>query len=261
MPALHRLLGQMRPLDQHLERDHGAAMQLEGIEVVAEVLRDVGKPIGIEQREHLVIFPPQLAEPLDGQRVRRHHQAALDLAGVDEPIENQRRLDRFAEADLVGEQPAHGIAARSRARRRRAGAGRAERGRRGTVPGRRLRESRAGAGCSCASRSRRHRRGRPRRGVRAARLRAPAAITRRLLRCGRLPAPTSRRELNRHGGFFSGRGDADRPSGAQIDRDQRIGVGGQPKVVAERGNSTTRARRSTALMRPIPSSGLNWWVR
>ena len=51
-------------------------MQLERIEVGAEVARHVGEAIRVEQREHLVILPPQLAEPLHGQRVGRHDQAA-----------------------------------------------------------------------------------------------------------------------------------------------------------------------------------------
>ena len=59
-----------RPLDQRLERDHRAAMQLERIEAGAEVARDVGEASVVEQREDLVILAPQLAEPLHGQRRR-----------------------------------------------------------------------------------------------------------------------------------------------------------------------------------------------
>ena len=76
----HRLLRQLRPLDQHLDRDHRAAMQLERVEVVAEVFGHVGKAIRVEQREHLVILAPQLAEPLHGQRVGGDHQAARHLS-------------------------------------------------------------------------------------------------------------------------------------------------------------------------------------
>ncbi len=46
----------------------------------------VGQPRLVEQREHLVILAPQLAEPLHGQRVGRHHQAALDAARVHEAV-------------------------------------------------------------------------------------------------------------------------------------------------------------------------------
>ena len=75
---LHRLVGQLRALDQHLERDHGAAMHVERVEVGAEVARHVGEALRIEQREHLVVLPPELAQPLDGQGIRRDDEAALD---------------------------------------------------------------------------------------------------------------------------------------------------------------------------------------
>ena len=146
-PALDRLVGQLRPLDQHLQRDDGAAMHVERVEVGAEVARHVGEALRVEQREDLVVLPPELAQPLDGQRLRRDDEAALDSSGVHEAIQDQAGLDGLAEADLVGEQPAHGIAGASRARRHGAGAGRAGRVRRGTSPGRRLRESPEGAGC------------------------------------------------------------------------------------------------------------------
>ena len=84
-------------------------MQFEGIEVVAEILRHVVQPLGVEQREDLVILPPEFAQPLHGQRVGRHHQTARDLARVDEPIEDERCLDGLAQSHFVGEQPSHGI--------------------------------------------------------------------------------------------------------------------------------------------------------
>ena len=118
-----------------------------GLKSSPKSLRDVGKAIRVEQREHLVILPPQLAKPLDGQGVGRHHQAARDLAGVHEPVQDQRRLDGLAEADFVGQQPANRIGARWRARPHTAGAGRAGRGRRETIPARRPRAGPAGAGC------------------------------------------------------------------------------------------------------------------
>ena len=64
--------------------------------------------VRVEQREDLVIFAPQLAQPLDGQRLGRDDQAALDSAGCGEPVQDQRRFDGLAEADFVGQQPAHG---------------------------------------------------------------------------------------------------------------------------------------------------------
>ena len=129
-----------------------AAMHVEGVEVGAEVARHVGQPRLVEQREHLVILAPQLAQPLHGQRVGRHDQAALDAAGVHEAVQDQAGLDRLAQADLVGQQPAHRDRWRSRARRRGAGAGRAGCGRRGTSPG--PSASRSGSRCRTSSRDR-----------------------------------------------------------------------------------------------------------
>ena len=59
-----------------------------------------------------MILAPQLAEPLHGERGGRHHQAALDAAGVDQAVEDEARLDRLAEPHLVGQQPAHRVAGR-----------------------------------------------------------------------------------------------------------------------------------------------------
>ena len=78
-----------------------------GIEAGAEVARDVGQARRIEQREHLVILAPQLAQPLHRQRLGRDDQAALDLLRVQQPVHDQRRFDGLAEPDFVGEQPAH----------------------------------------------------------------------------------------------------------------------------------------------------------
>ena len=61
----------------------------------------------IQQREHLVVLAPQLAEPLHRQRLRHDDQAALDVLGVEQPIHDQRRFDRLAQPDLVGQQPSH----------------------------------------------------------------------------------------------------------------------------------------------------------
>jgi hypothetical protein len=57
-----------------------------------------------------MVLSPELAEPLDRQGVRCDHQAAFDLAGVDESIQDERRLDGLTEAHLVGEQPPYGVA-------------------------------------------------------------------------------------------------------------------------------------------------------
>jgi hypothetical protein len=86
-------------------------MKLERIKVVAKVLRDITQPLRIEQGEDLVILPPQLAQPLHGQRLRRHHQAPVDFLGMDQAIEDQRRLDGLTEADFVGQQPTNRVGA------------------------------------------------------------------------------------------------------------------------------------------------------
>ena len=103
----HCLPGQLGPGDQRLERDHGPAMDVEGVEAGTEVARDVSETRRIEEREHVVILAPQLAQPLHGQRLGRHDQAALDLLRVQQPVHDQRCLDRLSETDFVGEQPAH----------------------------------------------------------------------------------------------------------------------------------------------------------
>ena len=94
-------------------------MKLERIKVVAKVPGDITQPLRIEQREDLVILSPQFAQPLHRQRLRRHHQTALDLfnhrslggggLGMDQAIEDQRRLDGFTEADFVGQQPTNRV--------------------------------------------------------------------------------------------------------------------------------------------------------
>ena len=103
----HRLRGQLRPLDQRLERDHRAAMDVERVEAGAEVAADVGQARRVEQREHLVILAPQFAQPLHRQRLGRDDQAALDLPRVQQPVHDQRGFDGLAQPDLVGEQPSH----------------------------------------------------------------------------------------------------------------------------------------------------------
>ena len=101
----HRLSGQLRPFDQPFQRDHRAAVDVERVEAGAEVAHDVGQARRVEQREHLVILAPHLAQPLHRQRLRRDHQAALDILGVQQPVHDQRRLDGLAQPDLVCEQP------------------------------------------------------------------------------------------------------------------------------------------------------------
>ena len=87
-PCFDRLLGQMGAFGQHLQRDHGATMQVERIEVSAEVAGHVGQPLRVEQREDLVVLSPQFAQPLHGQGVGCNDEAALDSARMHEPIQD-----------------------------------------------------------------------------------------------------------------------------------------------------------------------------
>ncbi len=82
-------------------------MHVERIEVATEVARDIGEPRSVEQRERLVILPPELAEPLNRQRLGGDDEAALDFAGMHEPIEDEGGLDGLSESHFIGEQPAH----------------------------------------------------------------------------------------------------------------------------------------------------------
>ena len=106
----HRLVGQLWSLDQHFERDHDATVCVEGVEVGTEIAGHVGEALRIEEREHLVVLPPELTQPLHGERIRCDHETAIDLPGVHEAIQDERGLDGLAEAHFVGEQPPHGIA-------------------------------------------------------------------------------------------------------------------------------------------------------
>ena len=106
----HGLIAQLRTIDQHIDRNNYTAMHVEWIEVGTKVACDVGEARGVEQGEHLVVLSPELAQPLHRQSLWHDNEAAIDRPRVHEPVQNQRGLDGFAEADFVGEQPAHRIA-------------------------------------------------------------------------------------------------------------------------------------------------------
>ena len=111
-PGHDGLLRQAWVRDQRLERDHGAPVDVERVEAGTVIARHVGEPGVVEQHEDLVVLAPELAQPLDGQRLGSDHEAALGAAGPQQAAQDQAGLDRLAEADLVGEQPAHGVAGR-----------------------------------------------------------------------------------------------------------------------------------------------------
>ena len=109
-PRRHRLLGEPAMARQGLETDDRLAVDVEGIEALAVVLRHVAQALVVEEDEDLVVLAPQLAQPLQDERLGRHHQGAPGAAGVEEAVEDQAGLDRLAQPHLVGQQPAHGIA-------------------------------------------------------------------------------------------------------------------------------------------------------
>ena len=106
---LHRAGGELGPRDERLEGDHRAAVDVEGVEVGAVVADHVGEPGVVEQDEDLVVLPPELAEPLDGERLGGDDEAPLRAPGPDEAAQDEAGLDRLPEADLVGQEPAHGV--------------------------------------------------------------------------------------------------------------------------------------------------------
>ena len=97
----HRLLRQLRAIDQHFDGDHRAAVKLERVEVGAKITRHVGEAIRVEQCEHLMVFSPKLAQPLHRERVRSDDKTTSHLSGVHQPVEDQRCLDGFSEPDFV----------------------------------------------------------------------------------------------------------------------------------------------------------------
>src|SRR4029453_10509034 len=75
----HRLIGQLRTLDQHVDRDHDTAMHVEGVEVGTKVARDIGEARGVEQRENLVVLSPELTQPLHRQGFWYDDKRAFDF--------------------------------------------------------------------------------------------------------------------------------------------------------------------------------------
>ncbi len=109
MPASRARAVSSGRCNQRLEGHDRARVGVEGVEAGAVVPRHVGEAVVVEEDEHLVVLPPQLAQPLHGQGLRRHHEAALRAPRPHEVAQDQAGLDRLAEAHLVGQQPAYGI--------------------------------------------------------------------------------------------------------------------------------------------------------
>ena len=98
-------LGQTRVIDQVVEPDDDAPVGEKRIETGSVVALDVTEAGVVEQNERLVVLPPQLAQPLDRERLRRDDQRALGAAGAGQAIQDQARLDGLAEPHLVGQEP------------------------------------------------------------------------------------------------------------------------------------------------------------
>ena len=186
--GLDRACRELGPRDERLERDHGAAVHVERVEVGAEVARHVGEARVVEQHEDLVVLAPQLAEPLHGQRLGGDHQAALGApacgrggSAPGRPRSSCRGPPRRRAASAPGRW-------RSPARRRGAGAGRAGSARRGTSRGRSPRGARRGAA---------RRAGAP--GPRPGRGRAAASRPTRSARASIGPAVVGRERVKRRG--------------------------------------------------------------
>ena len=225
----HCLVGELRALDQHLQRDHRASMKVEGIEACTKIALRVGEALRVEECEDLVILPPEFAQPLDRQRIRRDDEAALDLSGMHQSIQDERRFDGLAQTDLVGEQPSHWI--------------------RGARPFGDVKlvweqpdaSPKEGAQAVGLAKRQEVQDAHPRHEVLdvvevtkgealeecAFELERPERVWRRSASVRELQG--SIREARDDPGFFSSRGDSYRPSGTQIDREQRIRAGRQSK--------------------------------
>ncbi len=110
--CLDRLPADVRVVPQTLQTEHDRAVGVEGIEAPAVVPLDVREALVVQQHEDLVVLAPQLAEPLHGQRLRGDDEHPLGATGAHQVVEDQAGLDGLAQADLVGQQPAHGVGAR-----------------------------------------------------------------------------------------------------------------------------------------------------
>ena len=225
----HRLIGQPRPRDQRLERNHGAAVGVEGVEALAEVAGHVGQARRVEEGEHLVVLAPQLAEPLHGQRVGRHDQAALDPPGVHQAVQDQaastvlpsptssassqrtgiRRAGALRDVQLVGEQPDAAAEKRAQA------VGLAQREQvEGVEPDQEIVDAVHVAERQAIEK-------------RALELDRPQRVSRYGLTVGQPHRAVA--EARHDGGFLVCRHEPDGPAWAEIHRPQRLGVGRQPQ--------------------------------
>ncbi len=105
----HRHFDQARVVRQVLEGHDRTPVHLERVEVGTLVAFDLRDALIVEQHEYLVVLAPQLPQPLHGQAFGDNDQDALGTARVNESIHDEARLDGLAEADPIGEQPAHGV--------------------------------------------------------------------------------------------------------------------------------------------------------
>ena len=206
-----------------------------GLKPAPKSRSDVGEAAVVEQREDLVILAPQLAEPLHRERRRRHHEAALDAPRVHEMVEDQAGLDGLAEADFVGQQPAHRVAVRGalghvelvREQPHPAAEERAEAARLADAPQVQDVEpdQEIARFVGVAERQPIEQR--------AFELERPQRVRRLGAAVGELQPSVG--QLRRDPRFFTRRADAHRPAWAEVDRDERVGAGGQAQRRAGAG--------------------------
>jgi len=111
-PRRDGVIGEARCFRKGVDAEDGVAVRIERVERLSEVPGDVGEPLLVEEDEDLVVLPPELAEPLNGQGLRGDDEAARGAPRADQVVQDEARLDRLAEADLVGEEPPDGFAPR-----------------------------------------------------------------------------------------------------------------------------------------------------
>ena len=70
------------------------------------VLLDGVTAVLVEEAEEQIEPPQQLDEPLMDQRLRHQDEHALRAPGQVQPMQDQARLDRLAQAHFVGQQHA-----------------------------------------------------------------------------------------------------------------------------------------------------------
>ena len=104
--------GQARIRRERLHGGHREGVDIEGVGFRTVLPRHILDALVVHKHEHRVEFPPQLAQPLNGQGVRRHDERSLRPPGPEERREDEAGLDGLPQPHLVGEQPANRVRGR-----------------------------------------------------------------------------------------------------------------------------------------------------